>query len=186
MKTLLILRHGKSRWNRRGVPDHERPLKRRGKRDARRMGRLLRDRQLTPDRILSSTAKRARATARRTAEACGYEGEVELCAELYMGPPPAYLEALRWLPDDVERALIIGHNPGLEELIEHLTRRQETVPTAALARIVLPIERWSDLTHATRGELLELWRPKEDEEDGEPGSVADLHSAASPRPTSGT
>ncbi len=60
-----------------------------------------------------------------------------------------------------ERVLVIGHNPGLEELIEHVTGKHEPLPTAALARINLPLERWSDLGEMVRGELVGLWRPKE-------------------------
>jgi phosphohistidine phosphatase len=160
MKTLLLLRHGKSRWDSRGVPDHERPLKARGKRDAKRVGRLLAQRQLTPEHVLSSTAKRARGTAKRTARTCQYAGEIDLLAELYMAQPPAWLDALRLLPDDAERVLIVGHNPGLEELLGHLTDEVEPLTTAALARIALPLERWSDLNHATRGKLIDVWRPK--------------------------
>jgi phosphohistidine phosphatase len=161
MKTLLLLRHGKSRWDRRGVADHERALKRRGKRDAERIGRLLAERRLVPDRVLSSTAKRARATARRLAKGCDYQGEVELHPELYMGDPPDYFDVLRWLPDDAERVLVIGHNPGLEELIEHVTGKQEPLPTGGLAQVALPIDRWTDIGERIRGELVELWRPKE-------------------------
>ena len=114
-----------------------------------------------PDHVLSSTAKRARGTARRVVKPCDYAGEVELHSELYLGDPSAYLDVLRWLPDDMDRVLVIGHNPGLEELIEHITGRHEALPTAGLAEINLPIERWSDLTDSTRGELLQLLRPKE-------------------------
>ena len=76
MKTLLVLRHAKSSWNDSALKDHERPLNDRGKRDAPRMGQLLNDHKLTPDLIISSTAKRARKTAKKVADSCGYQGEV--------------------------------------------------------------------------------------------------------------
>ena len=117
MKTLLILRHAKSSWKNTGLADHDRPLTKRGKRDAPRMGRLLRDENLTPDLIVSSTAKRALDTAEAVAEASGYEGEVESRPEFYMAGPEAYLRALRALSDDYECVMVIGHNPGLEELV---------------------------------------------------------------------
>ena len=60
-----------------------------------------------------------------------------------------------------EISLIVGHNPGLEELVEHLTGEQQDLPTAALAQIVLPIEQWRDLKLSTRGTLLGHWRPQE-------------------------
>jgi phosphohistidine phosphatase len=181
MKTLLLLRHGKSRWDRRGVADHERGLKRRGKRDAARIGRLLADERLLPHRVISSTAKRARGTARRLAKACDHEGEVELHPELYLGDPPDYFDVLRWLPDEVERVLVVGHNPGLEELIEHVTGKQEPLPTAGLAQLRLPIERWSDLSDAVRGDLVALWRPKELKRQQEKGSGgAGVNAAGTP------
>ena len=90
MKTLLILRHAKSDWETPDVADHDRPLNGRGKRDAPRMGRLLRDENLVPDLIISSTAKRARKTAKLVAEASGYEGEIRLAETLYLAGPEAY------------------------------------------------------------------------------------------------
>ena len=86
MKTLLILRHAKSSWKHEQISDHDRPLNKRGKRDAPRIGRLLRDRNLAPELIISSTAKRARKTAAKAARECCYEGVIELCGELYLAP----------------------------------------------------------------------------------------------------
>ena len=77
MKTLLILRHAKSSWNYPELSDYDRPLNKRGKRDAPRMGKFLREQKLTPDRILTSSAKRARRTASKVAKACGYGGKVK-------------------------------------------------------------------------------------------------------------
>lgn len=161
MKTLLILRHGKSSWSNLRLADHDRPLKARGKRDAPRMGRLLRDEELTPHLIISSTAKRALATAELTALACDYDGEIETTRDFYHAAPEAYIERLQELPGEVERVLVVGHNPGMEELIAELTGEEERFPTAALAQVALPIERWDQLHEATEGELINLWRPKE-------------------------
>ena len=104
MKELLLLRHAKSSWKDLGMPDHDRPLKKRGLRDAPEVGRKLRELGLAPDRILSSTAARAHATARLAAEACRFDGTIELVPALYLGGPLAYLDALRDLPADVGRA----------------------------------------------------------------------------------
>jgi phosphohistidine phosphatase len=182
MKTLLLLRHGKSRWDRRRVADHERGLKSRGKRDAARMGGVLREQRLVPDGVLSSTAKRARATARRVVKACDFPGEVELHSELYLGDPSAYLDVLRWLPDDLVRVVVVGHNPGLEELIEHITGLPEGLPTAGLAHITLPIDRWSVLRDTVRGVLVALFRPRElkgseEEPECEEASNGSAHAA---------
>lgn len=161
MKTLLILRHAKSSWKHPGLADHDRPLNKRGRRDALRVGRLLRGKSLTPGLILSSTAKRARETAEAVAEESGYEGEIEFKPEFYAAGPEAYLRALRALSDDYESAMIVGHNPGLEELLETLTGESETLPTATLAQVKLPLERWRQLGEDTEGALVNLWRPKE-------------------------
>lgn len=161
MKTLLILRHAKSSWADARLADHDRPLNKRGKRDAPRMGQLLHDEDLVPDLIVSSTAKRARATAAAVAEAADYDGEVRLDPSLYHGEPEDYYEVLRTLEDDLQRVMVVGHNPGMEALVEALTDQDEHLPTAALAHVTLPIDRWREVDDECRGRLVHLWRPRE-------------------------
>ncbi len=160
MKTLLILRHAKSSWKDSSLADHDRPLNKRGKQDAPRMGRFLREQGLVPDRIISSTAKRARKTAAAVAKVCHCEDKVELTQEFYHAGPGAYLAVLQSVPDNEQRVMVVGHNPGMEALVTHLTGRMETMPTAALAHVTLPIEKWEELDYEVQGELLDLWRPK--------------------------
>jgi phosphohistidine phosphatase len=161
MKTLLILRHAKSSWKDEGLTDHDRPLNKRGKRDAPRMGKLLRESDLAPDLIISSTAKRARKTAAKVAKKCEYQGVIELTGELYLAPPQSYLHVLRQVPDQYQRVMVVGHNPGLEELLSLLTRESTPLPTAALAQIELPIDAWQELNQEVHGQLSDLWLPKE-------------------------
>ncbi len=158
MKTLLILRHAKSSWKHPDLADHDRPLNKRGKHEAHEMGLLIRKESLTPGLILSSTAKRARATAEAVAEECGYEGEIEFKPAFYPGEPKDYLRAVSGVSDAVQSVMVVGHNPGMEELLETLTDQAETLSTAALARVDLPIERWQELSSMTRGKLTGLWR----------------------------
>lgn len=160
MKTLLILRHAKSSWEREDLSDPDRPLAPRGKRDAPRMGELLRKQALLPDLLLTSTAKRARATAELVAEAAGYSGDIRQESSFYMAGTEEYLEALQALPDAYEQVMIVGHNPGLEVLLEDLTGEWEHLPTAALAQVELPIEHWRELTDVTEGRLAHLWTPR--------------------------
>jgi phosphohistidine phosphatase len=161
MKTLLILRHAKSSWKDDGLTDHDRPLNKRGKRDAPRVGELLRDTDLAPNLIISSTAKRARKTASKVAKKCQYQGVIELTGELYLAPSQSYLQVLRKVPDQYDRVMVVGHNPGLEELLSVLTGHATPLPTAALAQIELAIDRWLDLDDSAQGKLLDLWLPKE-------------------------
>jgi len=160
MKVVLILRHAKSSWKNIGDSDHSRPLNRRGKLAAPRMGQMLYEEELMPDVILSSTARRARDTADLVAEASGFDGEVFYLENFYHAWPSDYLEELRSLSVDINTAMIVGHNPGMEMLLEMLTGEDERLPTAALAVIRLPIDNWSQLTEEAEGELLKLWLPR--------------------------
>lgn len=161
MKTLLILRHAKSSWNNARLTDHERPLNSRGRRDAPRMGRLLRDEELVPDLILSSSAERAFATAELVALSCDYEHEIVVTRDLYHATPEDYVEALHEVGGESGVVLVVGHNPGVEELVTYLTDEQERMSTAALAQVTLPIQRWQELGDGVEGALENLWRPKE-------------------------
>ncbi len=161
MKTLLILRHAKSSWKNTYLADHDRPLNKRGKQDAPRMGKLIRDEDLMPDVIISSTANRAISTAEEVALASDFEGEIKYTRDFYHAWVDTFIDIIQNLPDEYERVMIVGHNPGLEELVGALTGQGERMPTAALAHIQLPIDQWQDLDEETEGELLFVFRPKE-------------------------
>jgi phosphohistidine phosphatase len=161
MKTLLLMRHAKSSWKHPENPDHERPLNKRGKKDAPLIGRLIKDKELIPQCILSSTACRATETADIVVKSSGFEGKVDYLDSFYMAEPNAYLEGLQSLPDEIERVMIIGHNPGLEGLLQILSGRVESLPTSSIAHIVLPINQWKDLNLNTEGELVEKISPED-------------------------
>lgn len=161
MKTLLLMRHAKSSWKDSGLKDHERPLNKRGHHDAPLMGQVLVDRELLPQKILCSSAVRARQTAEALREAAGYPSEIDYLDRLYMAEVDEYLNVLRELPDDLERVMVIGHNPSMETVLQLLSGQIEALPTAVIAHLVLPISQWSQLNSNTEGELIEIWRPKE-------------------------
>ena len=162
MKVLLVMRHAKSSWRNTRLSDHDRPLNKRGKRDAPRMAAWLDARDLLPERILSSTAERAHDTALRlVAESALDPAVIERAPDLYHAGPEDYVRRLRRQPDDVERILVVGHNPGLEMWVEDLSGRWERMPTAAVAYLELPIDTWADLSEETEGRLHAVWRPKE-------------------------
>ena len=95
------------------------------------------------------------------AKACGHDGQPHLVAELYLSGPAAYVAAAAIFGGDCERVMVVGHNPDVEDLVLALTGEDETMPTAALARVEIGIERWSELTLQSTGRLVDLWRPKE-------------------------
>lgn len=161
MKTLLVLRHAKSSWDHPNLSDHDRPLNGRGEKDAPRMGKLLKKRQLVPDLIISSTALRAKQTAEAVAEQCGYVREIEFTEQFFHAEPQIYLKKLATVDEQHHSVMVVGHNPGLEDLVNHLAQVRETFTTANLAWIELPIAHWSDLKVSTTGILRQLWRPKE-------------------------
>ena len=130
MKTLLILRHAKSDWGNSQLSDHERPLNKRGKYDAPRMGAWLKQQDLVPELIISSTAERALTTAELVALAADFDGELRTERSFYLAGPPTYVEQLNELPNSYERVMVVGHNPGMEELVSLLTDRDRTMTTA--------------------------------------------------------
>ena len=160
MKTLLLMRHAKSSWKDTSLADHDRPLNKRGERDAPRMGEHLNQENQIPDVILCSSAKRARLTVDGLLETCHFDGEIFIHNELYHSGTRTYLALLSALPTAIETAMIVGHNPGMEMLLEMLTGEDERLPTAALALIQLSIENWAQLSDEAEGELLNLWLPR--------------------------
>ena len=162
MKTLLLLRHAKSSWKDDSITDHERPLNKRGKKTAPLMGHLLREKNLVPELIVSSTAVRARTTAEAAAEACGYPGEVTLSDELYLATAGEILKyAQDRTEETMERIMLVGHNPGMEELVNILSGQREPFPTAALAVFELGIDSWRKLELGIEVKLENVWRPRE-------------------------
>ncbi len=162
MKTLLLLRHAKSSWKDSKLPDHERPLNKRGQKEAPQVGTYLKENNLVPDLILTSTARRAHDTAKAVSETSGFDGDIELYQDLYMSEPSTYLDILRCMPNTANRVLVVGHNPTAEGLLAMLTDVNEHMATAALAVIDLPITTWEELTEATDARLQTLWSPRED------------------------
>jgi phosphohistidine phosphatase len=160
MKTLLVMRHAKSSWREANIADHDRPLNKRGKRDAPRMGQLMREESLMPDLILTSSAKRALSTAKLAAEVVGYEGEILVSRDLYAAGPDEIIELLCELPEVCNTVLIVGHNPGFEELVDTLTDEAPGMPTAALACIELDIDEWEAVGKEASGSLVNLWLPR--------------------------
>jgi phosphohistidine phosphatase len=161
MKTLLIMRHAKSSWKHPELADKDRPLNKRGEKDAPRMGKVLKHADVLPQLIYSSTALRASKTAEAIAEKIKYKKEIIYKETLYMAEPSVIIDVLRETPDDIKRVMVVGHNPGMEGLAQMLTRKVGSLSTATIACIKLPIESWKDINLEVEGKLVKIWEPKE-------------------------
>ncbi|OIQ87894.1 2,3-bisphosphoglycerate-dependent phosphoglycerate mutase [mine drainage metagenome] len=150
MKTLLLIRHGKSSWDDAALPDKDRPLDVRGKRDAARMGKRLAKRDVKPDLIVSSPAKRALTTAEIIAEELGYKlGDIVVDDRLYAVAADELLNVIRKLGDKKERVMLFGHNPELTELAHAFSSEITHLPTCAVAEFTFKAKTWSDIDKAT-------------------------------------
>ena len=152
MKQLLLLRHAKSAWPD-GIPDHDRPLADRGRRDAPRMGAYMAATGLQPDFALISSARRTQETWALVEPALAKPCPARTVPSIYEAEPEAILAAIHDASAESERLLVIGHNPGFEELArllapfgdaDAISRLMMKFPTAGLAVIALDIERWTE------------------------------------------
>jgi phosphohistidine phosphatase len=160
-RRLLILRHAKSSWADQHADDWERPLNERGERDAPGVGARLRQLSLLPDLIVTSDAVRAEATARAAAGAAEYLGKIVLSPELYHAGPEAIIDVVRALPETARSVMLVGHNPGLQDLVEQLTGESVELATATLVHVELPVNRWQDVTLSREATLIDVWRPRD-------------------------
>jgi phosphohistidine phosphatase len=154
MKSLHLLRHAKSSWDDPVDRDFDRPLNARGRRAARRMGRWLADEGLAFDRVLASPAARIVETLEGVEESLGRPLHARLDRRIYMASAATLFDLVRETDDSVAQLLLVGHNPGLEDLLLLATegdpgplRREAELkyPTATFASLALPITRWADL-----------------------------------------
>ncbi|MDB4638016.1 histidine phosphatase family protein [Planctomycetaceae bacterium] len=161
MKQLLLMRHAKSSWRDKDLSDFDRPLKRRGQRAALRMGQHLREQHLIPSLIVSSTAERAHATGELLLSEFPEPPELELRDELYHALPKTIVRVIRDTDDDHDSLMIVGHNPGLEELVFQWSADFVEFCTTAIAHYSLNINRWSELKLNLVQNYENLWKPKE-------------------------
>ncbi|WNM33521.1 histidine phosphatase family protein [Streptomyces sp. Li-HN-5-11] len=157
LRRLVVLRHAKSAWPE-AVADHERPLAARGRRDAPAAGRALAEADCLPDLALCSTALRARQTWELASAQWGTPPPVRYDPRLYAAGVPALLAAVREAPPEVGTLLLLGHNPGLEELVLELAREglddaldrlREKFPTSAIAVLAWRGTGWRALAPGT-------------------------------------
>jgi phosphohistidine phosphatase len=162
MKEIILMRHAKSSWKEKDLDDFDRPLNKRGKKNAPKMGKLLKNNGILPGRIFSSTAKRTRLTAEAVAKAIDFKEDVIYMDELYMAEPEIYMQILQKQPDEFDSIMFVGHNPGVEWFLQMLCGEVVSLPTSAVAHIKIPVEHWVDLDAEVEGELLNRWTPQKE------------------------
>lgn len=146
MKSVFLVRHAKSSRDDPTLPDKDRPLNDRGKRDAPKMGERLAKRDVKPDLILSSPAKRALKTAEFFAEKLDYKRkDIVVDDRLYAVTPDDLLDVIRNLDDKLERAMVFGHNPELTELAHRFSSEITHMPTCAVAELNFDTKSWSNV-----------------------------------------
>ena len=169
MRTLMLMRHAKSSWDRPDLADLDRPLAPRGHATAPLVARHITQSRWRPDLVLCSPATRVRETWQLTAPVLGGTVPCKTLRAIYPGAPSRLLETLRRAADDVATLMLIGHNPGLGHLAaslcgggpkQALERLRGKFPTAALAVIQFDIDRWNELALGT-GRLRAFVRPKD-------------------------
>jgi phosphohistidine phosphatase len=161
MKLLLLVRHAKSSWKDPGLTDRDRPLNRRGIKDAPRMGKRLAEDYPAPDLVLSSPAVRALETAKAIANAIAYPvSHIRVEERLYGAGPDAFMRVIRELDDDADRVSVVGHNPTLTEVAAVLSRHPfGNVPTCGVVALTFETDAWDEVGRANV-RLLEFDFPK--------------------------
>jgi phosphohistidine phosphatase len=167
MRTMMLLRHAKSDWDSGVADDFDRPLAKRGRGAAQRMAAWMQDHGVVPEYVLSSTAVRARETTTIVANTLALDAaRLEYQDRLYLADVDELLLAARDCPKAAKSVMLVGHNPGLEDLLTYLCGEElpsaangKLMPTAALARIALP-DNWKNLRRDS-GDIIAITRPKE-------------------------
>lgn len=147
MKRLVVLRHGKSSWGNSLLDDFDRPLNERGKENSSDMGFFLFEKLGIPDIILSSSAKRAFDTAKNVAEAMEYPAkDVISDSTLYLASVITILDCIGKMPDTATSCILVGHNPGLTDLVNYLGVRLDNLPTASAICFTFETDNWNEIS----------------------------------------
>jgi len=152
VRTIILLRHGKSSWSDATLSDVDRPLTPRGERASRRIAKYLRRERIHPTLVLCSPSLRTRQTLGAITPSLGKNCTIELVPALYAASEPELLERLRALPESAASVMLIGHNPGLQQLALILAspgtaraKLEQKFPTGALATLAVSSDSWAAL-----------------------------------------
>lgn len=152
-RRLLMIRHAKSSWSNPMQSDFDRPLNSRGRRDAPDMGERLKEMNVVPDIIYSSTAKRAKATAIKIAKVFGIkEEQIVWYDKLYHCIPSVFEEVIYEIDDNVKTAFIVAHNPGITDFANDLSSqfKIDNVPTCGIVGASFDANEWNDFNRVNK------------------------------------
>jgi phosphohistidine phosphatase len=161
MKTLYIIRHAKSSWDDPALDDFDRPLNERGKTDAPRMGKRLKEKDVHPGAVISSPAKRAFSTAKRICEAVGFpKNNIVSEPKLYHASSTQIISVITTLPDKYDNVFIFGHNPGFTDFVNEVGNVEiDNIPTCGVIVLSFPMSTWDEIDEV-KGDLLFFDYPK--------------------------
>lgn len=142
MKTLFLLRHAKSSWKDPDLADFERPLNERGRKAAGLIGQYIAQQNLNLDLVISSPAVRARQTIELVLRAAKRSVEIRFDQLIYEASPTRLLEIISQIEDDRKSVLLVGHNPGMEDLLALLVGGEQHMPTGSLASVLVHSKKW--------------------------------------------
>ena len=161
MKQLILIRHAKSSWSDYSIPDFDRPLNERGKKDAPVMAERLLKREIKIDAFISSPAKRAKKTAEAFAKTYGIKKEkIKFIDELYLATPNVFSAVISAIDDKYDSIAVFSHNNGITDFANQLTEtRIDEIPTCGIFAIKLRSKHWSEFDTAEK-EFLFFDSPK--------------------------
>lgn len=159
MKKLYIIRHAKSDWSNPQLEDFDRPLNKRGKKNAPFMGKLLRKKNISPDLIISSPAYRARETAISISKEINYHENIMYNEYLYEADLKTIMEIVNFIEDEHDNVFIIGHNPGLNMLGFYLVDFNENLPTSGILEIKFDCQSWRKI-NKSNAQIVSFEYPK--------------------------
>jgi len=162
MRTLTLIRHGKSSWSDSSISDWERPLKERGKKDALLIGYKLQEDGIIPDKIVSSSARRAYDSAKRISECIEYpESEIAITDDIYFATMDQLIQIVQNLNDEWEHVFLFGHNPYFTDFANKFGDKSiSNLPTTGVYQISFKCDNWKDISESN-GKTERLLVPKD-------------------------